>query len=313
LKIILFEEVSTIYIPPAVEFGVSEQFIDLLVNCTGLETLALEHCLPSQLAQLSHGQTIYLPRLSRLCLSGSSSRITNLMKMLKLPSSTTLHLRCISENTLTHDDHLLLPIVSAKLHSPAPVEFQTLSVTVTSNKKFSLEVTATTPPSSRRHPQDFEGDMDGDAEFVPSFDGLRLDSYSNLLKEVCEVLPISNLESLSISSFYISDFINWVRLFERCTKVATMQAIGGGTSSFVRALTTPEATNTKPDKRLDDRNSTPAQPARSTASPVDAPIFPKLTSLSLDRTSPKASIPQVSYSTLSREAFDSAKWCTRRL
>ena len=136
--------------------------------------------------------------------------------------------------------------------SSAPVEFQTLSVTVTSNKKFSLEVTATTPPSSRRQPQDFEGDMDGDAEFVPSFDGLRLDSYSNLLKEVCEVLPISNLESFSISSFYISDFINRVRLFERCTKVTTMQAIGGGTSSFVRALTTPEATNTKPDKRLDE-------------------------------------------------------------
>ena len=290
LKIILFEEVSTIYIPPAVEFGVSEQFIDLLVNCTGLETLALEHCLPSQLAQLSHGQTIYLPRLSRLCLSGSSSRITNLMKMLKLPSSTTLHLRCISENTLTHDDHLLLPIVSAKLHSPAPVEFQTLSVTVTSNKKFSFEVTASTILPSQRscQPQDFEGDLDGDAEFVLSFDGLRLDNYSDLLEEVCEMLPISNIEFLSISSFYISDSVNWVRLFEHCTKVATIQAVGGGTSSFVRALTTLKAINTKPDekgkeKRQDDRDSTPTQPARCTASPADVPIFPKLTFLSLGK------------------------------
>ena len=290
LKIILFEEVSTIYIPPAVEFGVSEQFIDLLVNCTGLETLALEHCLPSQLAQLSHGQTIYLPRLSRLCLSGSSSRITNLMKMLKLPSSTTLHLRCISENTLTHDDHLLLPIVSAKLHSPAPVEFQTLSVTVTSNKKFSFEVTASTILPSQRscQPQDFEGDLDGDAEFVLSFDGLRLDNYSDLLEEVCEMLPISNIKFLSISSFYISDSVNWVRLFEHCTKVATIQAVGGGTSSFVRALTTLKAINTKPDekgkeKRQDDRDSTPTQPARCTASPADVPIFPKLTFLSLGK------------------------------
>jgi hypothetical protein len=273
LKIVVFNEFFTA--DPLLGGGLN-QFIDLLINCPGLETLALERCLPSKLAQLSHGQTIHLPRLSRLWLDGSSSRITNLMKMLNLPSSTTLHLHCMFENTLTHDDHLLLPIVSAKLRSPAPVEFQELSVTVTFYRKFSLEVTtSTTLPSSRSHqPQVFESDMDGDVEFVLKFDGLRLDRYPDLLGEVCEMLPISNLEFLSISSFHISDSVNWVRLFERCRKVTTMQVIGGGTNSFVRALT---------DERRDNRDNTPAQPARSSASPKDAPIFPKLTSLSLER------------------------------
>jgi hypothetical protein len=290
LKIVLSNGVSPTVIPPAVESGDFNQLIDLLANCPGLETLVLEHCLPSQLAQFSHGQTIHLPRLSRLCLGGSSSCIMNLMKMLRVPSSTTLHLRCISENTLAHSDRLLLPVVLAKLQSPAPVEFQNLSITVTLNVYYSLKVTASTiVPSSRSpQPQDFGGDVDGDAEFVLSFDEVRLGNYSDLLERVCKMLPISNLEFLSISSFYIGDSVNWVELFKRCTKITAIQAIGGGTSSFVRALTIPEATNTKPNekgkqKRRDDRDSTLAQPGRSTSSAADGPIFPKLTFLSLKR------------------------------
>ena len=281
LKIVPFELVSTDYIPPAVELGDVKQFIDLLVNCPALETLALGHCLPSQLSQLSHGQTIHLSRLSRLCLAGSSSRVMNLMEMLDLPSLKMLHLHCISENTLTHDDHLLLPIVSAKLKNPAFVEFQKLSVTLTLRMHVSFNVTAsTTLPSSRsRQSQNIEADMDGDAEFILSFDG-----HSNLLglvEGVCKMLPISNLRFLSVSSFYFGGRVNWVKFFEHCTKVTTMQVIGPGTSSFVRAFTNLEATNAKPNKegkqkRRDDRDSTPAQPARSTASPADAHIFPKL-------------------------------------
>jgi hypothetical protein len=214
------------------------------------------------------------------------------MKMLKLPSSTTLHLRCISENTLAHSDRLLLPVVSAKLQSPASVEFQKLSATFSHSLStdVSLKVTASTilPSSRSPQPQDFGGDMDGDAEFVLSFNGLRLGNHSDLLEEVCKMLPISNLEFLSIFSAYTGDPINWVELFKRCTKITAIQAIGGGTSSFVRALTTPEATNTKPNKkgkqkRRDDRDSTLAQPGRSTSLAADGPIFPKLTFLSLKR------------------------------
>ena len=84
--------------------GELEQLIDLLVNCPALEFLYLNRCLPSQLAEFSHGQTIHLSHLSRLRLCGSTSRILNTLKMLKLPSSTTLHLNCISDMATIHDD-----------------------------------------------------------------------------------------------------------------------------------------------------------------------------------------------------------------
>jgi hypothetical protein len=103
------------------------------------------------------------------------------------------------------------------------------------------------------------------------------------------MLHISNLESLSILTDIVDvNAINWVELFKHCTQVTTMQAFGSGTSSLVRALTAPKLTNTKPGrkgkkKRRDDRDGTPAQPARSTVIHAQAPIFPKLTALSLVR------------------------------
>ncbi|KAI0252266.1 hypothetical protein BJV78DRAFT_1204072 [Lactifluus subvellereus] len=41
------------------------------------------------LSHVSHAKTIHLPRLSHLNLAASSSRVAHLLKMLKLPSSTT--------------------------------------------------------------------------------------------------------------------------------------------------------------------------------------------------------------------------------
>ncbi|KAH9985028.1 hypothetical protein BJV77DRAFT_140775 [Russula vinacea] len=72
LKIVLFNEATTTDTPSR---GNLNQFIDLLVNCPGLEILVLESCLPSQLSEMPYGQTIHLPRLSRLCLGGSSSEL----------------------------------------------------------------------------------------------------------------------------------------------------------------------------------------------------------------------------------------------
>ncbi|KAF8486832.1 hypothetical protein DFH94DRAFT_3537 [Russula ochroleuca] len=269
------------------------QLIDLLVHSPELEVLVLGCCLPPQLTQNPHGPTIHLPRLSSLCLAGSSSRITNLMKMLKVPSSTMLHFHCVSENTPTHHDGLLLPVVSAQLQSPAraaPIEFKYLSVSLSCMDR-SLEVTASTsvPISRTRQSQDSECDIDDSDEFALSFDGLpELGDWTDLLEGVCKMLPISNIESLSISAFDIIDSVNWVDLFKRCTNVTTMQAIGRGTSGLVRALTTPKLTNTRrggKGKKMTrgTGDSTPAQPARSTASHADAPIFPKLTFLSLKR------------------------------
>ncbi|KAF8486841.1 hypothetical protein DFH94DRAFT_849382 [Russula ochroleuca] len=282
LKIVLIKEASTTDIPSC---GDLNQLIDLLVNCPGLEILALERCLPSQLAQFPHGQTIHLPRLSRLSLGGSSSRITNLMKMLRLPSSTKLHLRCISEYTSAHNDHLLLPVVSAQLQGSAPVEFKYLSITLGCMWEPLVVTASTSVPASRiRQFQGFEDGMDDDDnEFVLSFDRLpELGHRTDLFEGVCKMLPISNLEFLSLCA---SGSLNWVELFKPCTKLTTLQVIGPGTSSLVRALTAPKVANARRSwnwkKRRDRRDNTPAQPAGNTAAHAHMRIFPKLKLLSL--------------------------------
>ena len=285
LKIVLFKEAS---ITDILSCGDLDQLIDLLVNCPGLEILDLEHSLPPQLTQVPRDQTIHLPCLSCLYLVGSSSRLTNLVKMLKLPSSTRLYLRCISENTSAHDDHLLLPVVSAQLQGLAPIGFKYFSVTL-GCKHDPLTVTASTsvPTSRIRQFRGFEDDKDdGDDEFVLSFDELsEFGQRIDLLREVCKMLPISNLEFLSICAF---DSVNWIDLFERCTNLTTLQVIGHGTSGLVRALTTSNVTNTRRSwnrKRhgsRDSRDIIPVQPARSTAGPVHGLIFPKLEYLSLN-------------------------------
>jgi hypothetical protein len=210
----------------------------------------------------------------------------NLFKVLKLPSSTKLHFHCVSENTSTHNDHLLLPVISAHFQRPAPVEFRTLAVALSPTGR-SLHV-ASTYLSTSRNPQsrDFENDVYDSEEFLLSFDELpELGHRKDLLERVCKMLPISNVQCLSISVHDIGHPVNWVELFRRCTKVIMMQAIGRGTSSLVRALTTPKFANTKPGgkgrTRQDNRDSTVAQPARSTATPAQAPIFPNLMRLSL--------------------------------
>ena len=174
LDIRLFRESP---IPHALSYGDLNQLIDPLVNCPGLEILVLYHCLPFQLTEIPYGQTIYLPHLSRLSLSGSSSRMTNLMKMLKIPSSTRLHLCCVSENTPICNDSLLLSVVAAHFQGPAPIEFKSLSVTISSLVRL-LEVTAsTTLPGRSCQFKGFKGNVDGNAELVLMFDGLPEPSY----------------------------------------------------------------------------------------------------------------------------------------
>ena len=277
LEVSLINE-APVDFPP---YGDLNQLIDLLVNCPDLEVLVLGCCLPSRLSQSSHGQTIHLPRLSRLGLVGSSSRVMNIFRMLKLPSLVTLHLHCFSEITPAHNDHFLVPAVSSYLQSPARLEFKSLNVAL-SDMNHSFDVTASTslPPSGFDQP---------DAEFVLSFDRLpEFGHWAELFEQACKILPISNVESLSISAPDIADPVNWVELFKCCTKVTTMQATGRGTSSLVRALNTPKASSMRrgwkgKKSRRDNRDSTPAQLARSATSRSHVPIFPKLTLLSLKR------------------------------
>jgi hypothetical protein len=152
----------------------------------------------------------------------------------------------------------------------------------------SLEVTASTSfPTSRNHQsQDFESDMGGDTKFVLTFDRQPdLGHRADLLARVCKMLPISNLEFLSISAPNKVDSVNWFELFKRCTKVTTMQAIGRGTSSLVRAIATPKLTSTKPKKkkRHANKDDTLAQQDGITIAHTHASIFQELTSLWLKR------------------------------
>src|SRR5712672_2229106 len=132
LQVTLKEEVRTVTsnVSP---HGDLNQLIDLLVNCPLLEVLTLENCLPSTVSESPGGQRIHLPRLSRLRLDGSSSRITNFLKILKISSSTKLRLNCMSENTAPHNDHLILAFLSAHFNDPTPVksEVSRLPCTIT--------------------------------------------------------------------------------------------------------------------------------------------------------------------------------------
>jgi hypothetical protein len=104
------------------------------------------------------------------------------------------------------------------------------------------------------------------------------------------MLPMSNIEFLSISIPNEGDPINWVKILKSYTKVTTMQAIGRRTSNLLRALTAPNL-NTRPGregkkKRHTARNRTKgsgAQPAMHFPAHGHTPIFPKLEFLSLKR------------------------------
>ena len=167
LKVTLTEEVPTITSKDSQNDDL-KQLIGLMVDCPLLEVLTLENCLPAKLSESSAGQTIHLPRLSRLCLGGSSSRITNLLKMLKLSSSATLRLQCTSENTATHNDHEILPFLSAHFNCPIPVEFRSFKITVDDVGRV-IAVTASTslPISPVNHTGVLQDDSD--AELSLSF------------------------------------------------------------------------------------------------------------------------------------------------
>jgi hypothetical protein len=158
--------------------------------------------------------------------------------MLRLPSSAMLHLRCISEKFPTYTDNHLLPVILAHLQSSDPVEFKYLSVTLDCRNR-SFEVTASTSGhiSGFSKSQDFESHMGDHNELVLSLDGLlKIGYWADIIEQVCNKLPILNLEFLSIFAPDVVDPLNLVELFKRCTKVTTMQAIGRGTSGLVRAL-----------------------------------------------------------------------------
>ena len=285
LKIACPDDSKDLYSP-----GDLNQLIDLLVNCPALEILALEFCLPSQITEFQLDRTIHFRHLSHLRLRDPTSRIMNMLKMLKLPPSTTLHLDCIAEIISIHNDleGPLLPVISAHFQGPSPVEFKSLTVAIHGHRPLSssLNIIASTSILRNRQIQISEGDIVGNAELVLSFD--RLFNSTDLLGKACKMLPILNLEFISMSATDINDTnINWIELFGCCTNVTTMQVIGHGASGLVRALTAPTATNAGSGRvrKRDNKESTTVQPD-STVARVHAAIFPNLESLGLTQLNP---------------------------
>ncbi|KAI0290883.1 hypothetical protein BC826DRAFT_517578 [Russula brevipes] len=213
LKITHFDE-RTVADRPSL--GDSKSLIDLLINCPVLETLVLEFCLPHSTTRPSDVQEIYLPRLSSLSLVGSSSCVANLFKLLKLPLSATLRMRCISENTATHNDHHLLPLVSAHFHNPASVEMKSFRVTLNHMERSISFAAYTYLPRLTDYPfYVFEPDVNGEATLSLSFESLPdAENGEDILGRVCSTLPISNIEFLSISAPDVVRPVNWGELFQ---------------------------------------------------------------------------------------------------
>jgi len=267
------------------------QLFDLLINCPELKILYLKFCLPSVLPQVSLGEPIHLPRLSRLSLSGSTSCVTNFLKTLKLPSSATLRLYCISEDPSTYPDHLILPLISTHFHNPAPVEFKSFKVAVDHRNRL-ISVVASISPTNPAIYNSWvlEDGRDSQPELILSFWRLPEFGHSgqgDILRQLCGMLAFSNLKFLSISACHVVQGVNWYELFQHCEKITTIQANGLGTSGLLGSLAPPKSTNVtsgrkSKNRRHDDRD-TQAQ-VTSTVGACAGPTspFPKLTSLLLE-------------------------------
>jgi len=277
------------------------QFIDLLIDSPDLEVLVLKCCLPTMLSEASHGQPIHLPRLSRLSLGGPTASIANLLKMLKLPSSATLHLRCISENSSTHHVNVILPLVSAHFRNSTPQEFKSFRVTVDHvdhliDVAASIAPTESTIDDSPVHEDAEEGKAELNLTFSCELPEFRELIHADILGRVCSMLPISNLEFLSISASDTIQSVNWYNLFQRCKNVTTIQAKGCGTIGFLQALDPPKVTDTmargKGKKRKRGKRATQVQVANNAPGILaTATAFPKLTCLLLENLNLAAAVP----------------------
>jgi len=289
LKITLSRVISTPSTPLPSD---SSQLLDLLINSPDLEVLVLEFCLPAILFQATDGWAIHLPRLSRLHLGGSTSRVAILLKMFQLPSFTTLHLRCISENPSTDNDNTILPLISTHFQNPGPVEFRSLRITINSSNGI-IDVAASTTHSGSTISGSYalEDDPDSGAELTMSFQGqpsFDRSTREDILEDVFSMLPISNLEFLSISVPAFDPPVNWYELSQRCKKVTTIRASGYGTAGgLLRSLAPLKPTQTTPGRkekkgRCVNRATRLQGAINTTGTHTSITPFPKLTSLLLE-------------------------------
>jgi hypothetical protein len=295
LKVTLSNEVSTVT-PEDPQHDDLNELIGVLVDSPSLEVLSLEMCLPAMLNESSGEQTIHLPRLSRLSLSGSSSRVTNLLKMLKLPSSTTLRLECTtlrtSKYTATHKDYHILPLLSEHFNGPTPVKFRGVKINHVGH--ITNLIASTSLPIRHSHVSEADSDVELRLTF---YDIAELSNKVDILRRACDMLSFSNIEFLSLHSPSLNRLINWSEIFRQCTEVTTLRIDGPGTINLLQALALPHRIDTadrdcgkgRKRKHGDNTNGGGVQAQAPDDDDNDAPasmhvspIFPKLTFLGLE-------------------------------
>jgi hypothetical protein len=226
-----------------------------------------------------------------------------------IPSSASLHLHYIPENCPTHSDHRILPLIpAAYFHQCSFVEFKCLKVTAHNDDLMEV-VTSIPPVKSIIYGQPgVGGDMDSEAELTLSFDGLPKSApsrQSDILGQVCDILPTSNLEFLSISVHGTTQMesVNWYELFLHCKNITTIQARGRGTCGLLQSLAPPKHADAsscsevevRHDNRLGAthaqvRETNNAGSSRATATTATTTPFPKLACLLLEDLSLKSPI-----------------------
>ena len=279
LKIILSNEE---YVDDAPSPTSLNELIDVLTNCPNLEVLMLEYCLPNTLCQSTHNRTVRLPRLSHLSLTGSCSRVVRFFEALQIPPSTKLNFHCISQSAFGNESSLVLPLVMSHFNRSALITFRSFKVVL--ERKLDIIASTSVPVSALSPSAVFEGGPEGNPELTLSF--VTHSEFSHLvtiLERACTILPITDLEFLSISAPDSLHSLNWGELFQKCAKVTTIEASGHGTSTLLRTITPPKVTSKQPNnskgkKKNKTKKDLPSQAAGS--APVTcAPNFPKLTSL----------------------------------
>lgn len=275
-----------------------EQLMDVLANCPNLEVLVLENCLPSILSQYINKRTVHLPRLSQLTLTGSISRVVRFFEALNMPSSTKLNLHCVVENCFGNQGCLLIPLVFSHFNRSPLVTFRSFRAAINHLER-SLEIVASTatPVSTISPSAIFDSDPEGDPPelsllFVAHSE---FGQFENILERACGMLPIAEVEYLSVSAPDSFHSLNWGDLFRKCAKVSTIEASGHGTTTLLQTITPPKApykpNKNKGKKKGQGKKEVPSQPVDN--APVCAPIFPKLTSLLLKKFDFSESVPRV--------------------
>jgi hypothetical protein len=171
------------------------------------------------------------------------------------------------------------------------VEFRSLRIAINSfNGLIDVAAATTHTKSTFSDLHASEDDTDSDAELTISFDGLPSFGHSmqeGILEDVFNMLPISNVEFLSISISAFNPSVSWSELSQRCEKVTTIQASGRGTGGFLRSLAPLKPTETisssKGKKEKCANGATQTQGVINiTGAHARSTPFPKLTSLLLE-------------------------------